>query len=90
MKQAKEPFQFVTAPYSMRICPERASMLGELGRDLHSGPGASIFHRTFQSLERQHYAGLSTDFAQWTIAWCNEAGLAEGLAGIATPPDNQW
>jgi hypothetical protein len=89
MKQAKEPFQFVTAPYMMRICPDRARTLGEFARNLHSGQVASIFHRTFQSLEKQYYAGFSIDFAPWTIAWRNEAALAERLAAIKTSPDNQ-
>ena len=82
MKQAKAPFQFVTASYLIRICPARATTLAELAQNLHSCSDASIFHHTFQSLERQHYAVFSNDFAQWALAACNEAALAERLAAI--------
>lgn len=82
MKQAKEPFQFVTASYLIRICPARAATLGEFARNLHTCSDASIFHHTFQSLERQHYAVFSNDFAQWVQAACNEAALAERLAAM--------
>lgn len=82
MKQAKVPFQFVTASYLIRICPARARTLGELAENLHSCSDASIFHHTFQSLERQHYTVFSNDFAQWVQAACNEAPLAERLAAI--------
>jgi hypothetical protein len=82
MKQAKEPFQFVTASYLIRIRPERAATLGELAANLSTCSDASIFHHTFQSLERQHYTYFSNDFAQWAEAACNEAALAERLAAI--------
>lgn len=82
MREAKEPFQFVTASYLIRICQERALTLGELGQNLHSCSDASIFHHTFQSLERQHYTSFSNDFAQWVLAGCNEASLAERLAAV--------
>lgn len=82
MRRAKVPFQFVTASYLIRICPDRAMSLGELARKLHSCSNASIFYHTFQSLERQHYAVFSNDFAQWVQAACNEASLAERLAAI--------
>ena len=82
MKRAKEPFQFVTASYLIRICPERAGTLGELAANLRTCSDASIFHHTFQSLERQHYTFFSNDFAQWAEAACNAAALAERLAAI--------
>jgi hypothetical protein len=82
MKQAKGPFQFVTASYLIRICPARAATLEELAENLRTCSDACIFHHTFQSLERQHYAVFSNDFAQWVLAACNEAALAERLAAI--------
>jgi len=82
MKQATVPFQFVTASYLIRICPAHASTLGELAQNLRTCSDASIFHHTFQSLERQHYTVFSNDFAQWAQAACNEAALAERLAAI--------
>ncbi len=82
MKQASTPFQFVTASYLIRIGRERAVTLAELARGLHSCSDASIFHHTFQSLERQHYISFSNDFAQWALTGCNEAPLAERLAAI--------
>jgi hypothetical protein len=82
MRQAKAPFQFVTASYLIRICAARATTLGELAQNLHSCSEASIFHHTFQSLERQHYTVFSNDFAQWALAACNEAALGERLAAI--------
>ncbi len=82
MKQAKTPFQFVTASYLIRISPDRARTIEELGRNLQTCSDASIFYHTFQSLERQHYAAFSNDFAQWVGASCGEPSLAERLAAI--------
>lgn len=82
MRQAKQPFQFVTASYLIRITRDRAMTLEELARILHSCSDASIFHHTFQSLERQHYVSFSSDFAQWVLTGCNEPPLAEELAAI--------
>ncbi len=82
MKQAKEPFQFVAASYLTRIRPERAYTLGDMGRDLRRVSQASIFYHTFQSLESHHYTVFSSDFAQWVMAACNEAALAERLAAV--------
>jgi Family of unknown function (DUF5752) len=76
----EEPFQFVTASYLIRICRERAATLGELAKCIRSCSDSSIFHHTFQSLERHHYVAFSNDFAQWVLAACNEAPLAERLA----------
>ncbi len=82
MKQAKEPFQFVAASFLIRICMERAHTLGEMASHLRTCPDASIFYHTFQSLESHHYAAFSSDFAQWVMAACNEAALAERLAAL--------
>lgn len=79
MKQAKEPFQFVAASYLIRICRERAHSLRDMGRYLRTVSDASIFYHTFQSLESHHYTAFSSDFAQWAMAACNEAPLAEQL-----------
>jgi Family of unknown function (DUF5752) len=82
MREATTPFQFVTASYLIRICRERATTLGELAENLRVCSDASIFHHTFQSLERHHYTSFSNDFAQWVLAGCGEASLAERLAVI--------
>ncbi len=82
MREAKEPFQFVAASYLIRIRPERARTLAEMGRGLRSCSPESIFYHTFQSLESHHYAAFSSDFAQWIMAACNEAALAERLAAL--------
>jgi hypothetical protein len=82
MNQAKRPFEFVAASYLVRIRAERAWTLAELGSHLHVVPESSIFYHTFQSLESHHYANFSNDFAQWVMAACNEAVLAEELGAI--------
>jgi hypothetical protein len=82
MKAAKEPFQFVAASYLIRICRQRARTLGEMARHLRSCSDASIFYHTFQSLETHQYAAFSSDFAQWIMAGCNEAALAERMAAV--------
>ncbi len=82
MKQAKEPFQFVAASYLIRICRERAKTLGDMARSMRTCSEASIFYHTFQSLETHHYSTFSSDFAQWILAACNEAALAERLATV--------
>lgn len=81
-RRASEPFQFVAASYLVRICRQRAANLGELGGHLRSCSDASIFYHTFQSIESHHYTVFSSDFAQWVMAACNEAPLAERLGAI--------
>lgn len=82
MRQPTEPFQFVAASYLIRIRRERAQTLGDMARYLKTVSEGSIFYHTFQSLESHHYSAFSSDFAQWTMAACNEASLAERLAGV--------
>jgi hypothetical protein len=82
MRKANEPFEFVAASYLIQICRERANTLGELESYLRSVPDGSIFYHTFQSLESHHYTAFSSDFAQWVMAACNEAALAERLAAL--------
>ena len=82
MKQAKCPFEFVAASYLIRIRPERAWTLTELAQHLQAVSDASIFYHTFQSLESHHYTTFSNDFAQWSLAACNETILAEELSAI--------
>lgn len=82
MKVAVQPFEFAAASYLIRIRHERAQTLGEMARFLRSCSGASIFYHTFQSLESHHYSAFSSDFAQWILAACNEAALAEQLATV--------
>lgn len=82
MKQAKQPFQFMAASYLVRIRSERAKTLADMARFLRTCSEASIFYHTFQSLESHHYSAFSSDFAQWILAACNEAALAERLATV--------
>jgi len=84
MKIAEQPFQFVTTSYLTRICSPRATNLSELCQGLESSSDASVFYHTFQSLSRHHFLteGFSNDFAQWVLAACNRAELAEQLAAL--------
>lgn len=84
MKKAEQPFQFATATYLTCICNQRATRLAELQRGLAECSDASIFYHTFHSLRRHHFLteGFSDDFAQWIMAACNLAELAEQLAAL--------
>ncbi len=84
MRTAEQPFRFVTASYLTRICNQKATRLTELRDGLESCSDASIFYHTFQSLSRHHFLteGFSNDFAQWALASCNRAELAERLAAL--------
>jgi len=84
MKTAERPFQFVTASYLTRIGNCKAANLAELGEGLEKSSDASIFYHTFQTLSRHHFLteGFSNDFAQWVLAACNRAELAEQLASL--------
>jgi len=82
MRQAKDPFQFVTASYLVHIRRERAHTLAELAKYIRACSEESIFYHTFQSLETHHYTAFSSDFAQWVMAACNEAPLSERMAAI--------
>lgn len=84
MKTAEQPFQFMTASYLTRICNQTATRLTELQEGLERASDASIFYHTFQSLSRYHFLteGFSNDFAQWVLAACNRAELAEQLASL--------
>lgn len=84
MQEAERPFQFLTASYLIRIQDLKATTLAELAKGLEETSDASIFYHTFQSLSRYHFLteGFSSDFAQWVLAACNRAELAEQLAGL--------
>jgi Family of unknown function (DUF5752) len=84
LKKARFPFQFATASYLIRICNQKATTLCELQRGLAECSDASIFFHTFHSLRRHHFIteGFSDDFAQWIMAACNQAELAEKLAAL--------
>lgn len=84
MLRAAKPFRFVTASYLTRIGNQRAASLLQLRDDLERCSEDSIFYHTFQSLGRHHFLteGFSNDFAQWALAACNRAELAERLASI--------
>jgi Family of unknown function (DUF5752) len=84
LTRAREPFQFATACYLTRICNQRATCLIELHKGLGLCSDASIFYHTFHSLRRHHFLteGFSDDFAQWIMAACNLAELAEQLAAL--------
>jgi len=83
-QRANKPFYFNSESHLTRIGRERATNLAQLLEGLKSCPDASIFYHTFQTLREHHYirGGFSNDFAQWTFAACNEAGLAERLASV--------
>ncbi len=84
MKRSQYPFQFATATYLTRICNQRATRLTELQKGLGDCSDSSIFYHTFHSLRRHHFLteGFSDDFAQWIMAACNLAELAEQLASL--------
>jgi hypothetical protein len=84
MRRASKPFYFNSESHLTRIGRERATNLAELLEGLKQCPDGSIFYHTFQTLREHHYirGGFSNDFAQWTFAACNEAGLAERLAAM--------
>jgi hypothetical protein len=81
-KRAEQPFQFMAASYLIRIGAQPVHTLGDFAKSLRTCPQASIFYHTFQSLEAHHYTSFSSDFAQWSLAACNEAALAEQLAVV--------
>jgi hypothetical protein len=82
MKQAREPFQFVSAFYLLIVGLDSAHTLRELGKQLIAVSQDSIFCHTFHSLATHHYTSYSSDFAQWAMAACNESELAEQLGAI--------
>jgi hypothetical protein len=84
VKTAAQPFRFFTASYLIRIAVQRAVNLQELATGLEESSDESIFHHTFQSLERHHFLTqrFSSDFAQWVLASCNQPELAERLGGL--------
>lgn len=81
-RRASTPFEFVVASSLTQIRRERAYNVGDLARHLRTCSDASIFYHTFQSLESHHYSAFSSDFAQWVMAACNEAELAERLGSL--------
>ncbi|HET7841593.1 MAG TPA: DUF5752 family protein [Terriglobia bacterium] len=84
MKTAEQPFYFNTASYVTCVSEIRATTIEQLSAGVKAASDASIFNHTFQSLGRYHFLteGFSNDFAQWVLASCNRAGLAEELAGL--------
>lgn len=84
MKTTEHLFQFVTASYVTRVSNCKVTNLAELGGGLESSSDASIFYHTFQTLSRHHFltGGYSNDFAEWVLAACNRAELAEQLASL--------
>lgn len=82
MKQAREPFQFVSAFYLVVVGLESAHTLREFGKEMAAVSRDSIFCHTFHSLATHHYTSYSNDFAQWAMAACNENELAEQLGAI--------
>ncbi|HUZ46289.1 MAG TPA: DUF5752 family protein [Terriglobia bacterium] len=84
MKKGQVPFRFATASYLIRISNQRATKLSELQEGLAKCSDSSIFYHTFHSLRRHHFLteGFSDDFAQWIMAGCNQAALAERLAAL--------
>jgi hypothetical protein len=81
-KEAREPFQFVSAFYLILVGLDTAHTLRELAKQLATVSQDSIFCHTFHSLATHHYTSYSSDFAQWAMAACNESELAERLGAI--------
>jgi hypothetical protein len=81
---AVKPFYFNTSAHLLRITTLKANTLGELLEDLRACPEDSIFQHTFRTLQEHHFLreGFSNDFAHWTLAACNQPGLAEQLASV--------
>ncbi len=81
---ARSPFDFQSAAHLIRIGEARADTLGELLEHVRTCSEGSIFEHTFQTLQEHHFLkeGLSNDFAQWALAACNEAALAEHLTAV--------
>jgi hypothetical protein len=82
MKQARRPFQFVDAFYLVVVGLDAAHTLGDFRKQLGEVSQLCIFCHTFHSLATHHYTSYSSDFAQWTMAACNENELAEQLGAI--------
>ncbi len=83
-RAARYPFLLRAGAHLIRIEPQRANTLAELLEGLRACSDGSIFEHTFQSLQEHHYftEGFSNDFAQWVMAACNEAPLAERLSAV--------
>ncbi len=82
MKQANQPFQFVAASSLILITGDSASTLQDFGTCVKAVSDASIFCHTFNTLAMHHFTTYSNDFAQWTMAACNEQELSERLAAV--------
>jgi hypothetical protein len=84
LKVAENPFYFMAASYVTSVSDIKVTTLANLREGLQQCSDASIFHHTFQSLGRHHFLteGFSNDFAQWVLASCNRAELAEELAAL--------
>jgi len=79
-----QAFHFNTSAHLLRITRYKANTLGELLGALRECPEDSIFQHTFRTLQDHHFLreGFSNDFAHWTLAACNEPGLAESFASV--------
>jgi hypothetical protein len=81
---AEHPFFFMAASYVTSVSDIKVTTLEGLAGGLKTCRDDSIFYHTFQSLGRHHFLteGFSNDFAQWVLAACNQAELAEQLAAL--------
>ncbi len=79
-----KPFYFNTSAHLLRITTQKANTLDELLAALRVCAEKSIFQHTFRTLQEHHFLreGFSNDFAHWTLAACNQPGLAEQLASV--------
>ncbi|HWZ30779.1 MAG TPA: DUF5752 family protein [Bryobacteraceae bacterium] len=84
MREATQPFQFVTAAYLTCVEKEQAQTVTELLEAMDQANDDTIFYHTVQCLGRYHFLteGFANDFAQWALASLNLAELAERLASI--------
>ena len=80
----RQPFEFSTAGYLIRIANQKAESIAELAVGVAECTDASIFHHTFHTLGQHHFLteGFSNDFAQWVLASANRVELAEQLASL--------
>jgi len=76
------PFAFVAASYLVRVCHTRARTLGELADGMRTCSDGAILLHTFRGARRSPSGAFTSDFAQWILASCHEAALAERLEAV--------
>ena len=84
LKEAKEPFKFMTRLNLSELTGLRASTLSSLLNLIKSVSGASIYHHTHRFLQQHQYLSPEppNDFAYWVNEVLGEEKLGEQLASI--------